>query len=163
MAATGARVYAFEPNPYAHEVLSRRFGSVENVCCINKGVLDRNDRLRLYLHENANEDQVCWSVGSSLLSSKGNVNPNEFVEVEVVDFAEFVRSLNRDVKLVKLDVEGVECRILNRLMDTGLIRRIGFLLVETHEKKNPSLAEETERLRRRIAEAHLTNIDLSWT
>lgn len=162
MARTGAVVYAFEPNPYAYGVLRQRMKRFPDVHCINRGVLDRDGVMRLYLHENAGEDQVHWSTGSSLLEFKGNFNPETYVEIEVVDLTRFIVELDRFIEVIKMDVEGVECQIVNKLIDTGLVERIGLLLVETHEGKIPELIEPTERLRRRIAKEGLTNIRLDW-
>jgi FkbM family methyltransferase len=162
MASKGATVYAFEPNPYAYQVLKERFLGVSNVHCLNKGVLDRDDTMQLYLHENAHEDQVKWSTGSSLLKNKGNINQNSCVEIEVIDLARFIKELDMEIKVLKMDVEGVECLIINKLIDSHLIDKIKFLIAETHEKKNPPLKEETDRLRKRIEEEKLTNVELKW-
>jgi hypothetical protein len=97
-----------------------------------------------------------------LLHYKDNVNSEKYFEIEVIDLAEFVKNLNRRIKVVKLDVEGVECSILNRLIDTGIIRNIEVLLVETHENKIPELRECTAKLRQRIIDEMLGNIYLDW-
>lgn len=162
MAAGGATIYAFEPNPYAYQVLKDRFYGISNVQCLNKGVLDYNGVLCLYLHENAEKDQIKWSTGSSFLSFKGNINKDNFVEVEVIDLVKFIESINRGIKLLKMDVEGVECQLINKLIDSSMIKRIDYLLVETHDKKIPELKDETDKLRRRIKEFGLTNICLDW-
>jgi FkbM family methyltransferase len=56
-----------------------------------------------------------------LLEFKSNVNKDKFVDVEIIDLIEFIGSLNQKVKLLKMDVEGVECKILKKLIDTDLI------------------------------------------
>ena len=66
-------VYCFEPNPYAFKVLETRFASNKQVTCYNSPVLDREEVVNLYFHENSGEDEVHWSTGSSLLDFKGNV------------------------------------------------------------------------------------------
>jgi FkbM family methyltransferase len=162
LAATGATVYAFEPNPHAFLRLAKRFRSHPKVHCLEKAVLDRGGKIPLFLHTNAAADQIKWSAGSSTLAFKSNVNPKNFVEVEAVDLAEFVLQLERPVRLIKLDVEGVECRIINRLLDSGAINRVGLLLVETHERKIPELREEMSVLRARISAEKRTNIHLDW-
>lgn len=162
MAKTGASVYAFEPNPYAYYMLQQRFKEFSDVHCINKGVLDRDGMMRLYMHENSHRNEVHWSTGSSLLAFKDNVDPETYVEIEVVDLARFISELGRCVKVVKMDVEGVECQIINRLIDTGLVKRIELLLVETHEEKIPELREPIESLRERITEEELSNVSLDW-
>lgn len=162
MANSGATVYTFEPNPFAFEVLRDRFVDTPNVFCINKGVLDRNGRMRLFLHRNAPEDQVRWSGGSSLLDFKGNIDKESFVECEVVDLARFIVDLEKEIKIVKMDVEGVEYRIIHHLIDTGVIRKIEHLLVEAHESKIPALREAAQLLKERVARVGLTNISFDW-
>lgn len=162
IAKTGARIFAFEPNPYAFEVLEKRFRSHPNVQCINKGVLDRSGTVRLYLHEQARYDQVRWSVGSSMLEFKGNIDGSTFVDVEVIDLCGFITQLDSDVKFVKMDVEGVECQIINKLIDTKIIDRIGTLIAEMHDQKIPELRREVEQLRKRLVREKLGNIHLNW-
>jgi FkbM family methyltransferase len=162
MSSKGATVYAFEPNPHIYQILKRRFSRVSNVHCINKAVLDHNDRLRLFLHEHYYEDKFGWSESSSLLSCKENVSPEMFVEVDTVDLSEFINHLNTDVKIVKIDVEGSECQIINKLIDTGVIKKIEVLLAEVHDKQIPSLKEQTNKLRSRIEKEGLSNICLEW-
>jgi FkbM family methyltransferase len=162
LAEKGVTVYAFEPNPHAFRVLQKRTARFPNVHCFNQGVLDRTDRLRLYLHKQAESNQVKWANGSSLLAFKTNVDAGTSVEVEVVDLSAFIAKIEGPIKVLKLDVEGVECPILNKLIDTGCAARIERILVETHDRKIPELREETDALRRRIADAGLTHIELDW-
>jgi len=155
-ARTGAFVYAFEPNPDAYAVLHDRFAGVANVELQHLAVLDRAGPARLHLHVDAAEDPVGTSVGSSVLPFKGNVDAERFVDVEAVDLAEFALALDRPVKVVKIDVEGVECPIVHRLLDTGAIDRIGTVLVELHDRQIPELRDENDRLRERLVQEGLT-------
>jgi len=162
MARKGVIVYAFEPNPYAFQILKKRFLKSKNVYCLNQGVYDKNDRLRLYLHKNAYIDQIKWSTGSSLLSFKSNINPQAFIDIELIDLSQFIKNLNRKIKLLKIDVEGVECQIINKLIDTRIIECIDCLIAETHDKKVPELKIMTNKLKKRIIEEKLLNINLRW-
>jgi FkbM family methyltransferase len=150
LAEAGAEVHAFEPNPAAFSVLVERLGQERNVRLYPQAVLDRVGHSRLYLHVNAADDPVAASVGSSLLASKGNVDPDEYVEVETIDLAQFVCDLDRPVGVVKIDVEGVECTVVHRLLDTGAIERVQTVLVELHDRHIPELQAENQRLRERI-------------
>ena len=162
LAAGGATVHAFEPNPYAFAQLAERFAGRDNIHCHPQAVLDHAGQIRLYLHVHAAENQVGWSQGSSLLATKSNVNPDTFAEVTAVDLAEFILGLDRPVRVVKMDIEGVECRVIQRLLDSGAIAQIGHLLVETHDGRIPELRAETDALRDRIARDRRTNIRLDW-
>ena len=153
----GARVHAFEPDPHAYAVLERRFRGVPNVELHPQAVLDRTGTTRLYLHVDSAHDPVGASVGSSVLSFTGNVDVRRYVDVEAVDLATFVLDLQRLVKVVKLDIEGAECPVIHRLLDTGAIDRIETVLVELHDRHVPELRHENELLRERIASEGLAD------
>ncbi|MGH3136109.1 MAG: FkbM family methyltransferase, partial [Gaiellaceae bacterium] len=118
-ARTGADVHAFEPNPDAFAVLEERFRDAPNVRLHRVAVLDRPGAARLHLHVDAARDPVGASIGSSVLSLKGNVDPESYVEVEAIDLSQFVLDLDRDVRVLKIDIEGAECPVVHRLLDTG--------------------------------------------
>jgi len=133
------------------------------VKCLPQGVGCADGRARLFMHRQAVDDPVFWSTGSSLLEFKSNVDAGSFVETEVVDLAAFVESIEGGVRVMKMDIEGVECPVVNHLIDTGAIRRIGHLFVETHDHRIPELAAETNALRERVAREGLGDIiDLTW-
>lgn len=163
LAKFGSTVYAFEPNPFAFEVLESKYSSCKNVHCIQKGVSDKNTVLKLYMHENSDQDEVKWSVGSSFLENKGNVLGGKYKEIEVVDFCEFILSLDSRIKIVKMDIEGVECKVLQKLIDSGVIDKIDHMFVETHDKQMPELKIPTDKIRKAIRDKGLTNINIDWT
>ncbi|MDB6171319.1 MAG: hypothetical protein JWL59_630 [Chthoniobacteraceae bacterium] len=162
MAATGATVYAFEPNPAAFGVLSARFKNVTNVHCLNQAVLDRKETVRLFEHVRANEDPVYWSNGSSILEFKGNVDKGRWAEVEAIDLAEFIRSLKQRVGVLKIDIEGAECAVLESLIGQNLHELVDLILVETHDHKIAELRSRTDALRALIASRGLGHIRLDW-
>ncbi len=123
MSEKGAKVFAFEPNPFAFKELEKRFRNNKNVVCINKGVLDKNDKLPLYFHYESKKDPVKYSVSSSIIASKRNVDEQDYVEVELIDLHEFIMSINDHIKILKLDVEGAEVEILNKLIDLKSINK----------------------------------------
>jgi len=162
LSSKGATVFAFEPNPYAFQMLKQRFTNNNKVHCIQKGVLDHRDVLPLYLHENSEDNPVLWSVGSSLLNFKGNIKKDQFIEVDVIDLVEFIEGLRTEVKLIKMDVEGVECPILKKLINSPIFNKVENIIVETHDRKIPELKPETDDLRRMIAEKEIKKIRLDW-
>ncbi len=130
--------------------------------CYQKAVLDRNDTLKLFMHEWSNQNEVKWSTGSSLLDFKGNVQKDNFIEIDTIDLVKFIQDLKSNIKLLKLDVEGVECPIVKKIINTGLYKKIEYIFVETHEKKVPELMVETEELRDLINSLNINNINLDW-
>lgn len=162
LATTGATVYAFEPNPYAFAKLQNRTSGYPNVTCWNKGVWDKNTTASLYFHEEAADNHEFWSFASSIFSNKGNVDPNHSTEVELIDLTEFIEQLGQPVDLLKIDIEGAECDVLDKFLEKNLQDKVKLTLVETHDTKIPGLKEKTEAIRQIIKEKGITNIRLSW-
>ena len=161
-AARKAEVYAFEPNPAAYRVLTARFARDAHVHCSPLAVAARDGMATLYLHRNSASDPVKWSTGSSLYPEKGNVDRDAGVEVQTIDLSRFIASLGRPVHLLKLDVEGAEIEVLERLLDTGQLRDIRHVLVELHDRKIQSLEGPGAVLRGRLAQEGLDHVLLDW-
>lgn len=162
MAERGAIVYAFEPNPHAYAKLEERFRGNKNIHCINKAVWDHTENVKLFLHQNSSSDPLKWSSGSSIKQEKENISADTYVEVEAIDLSKFIADLKKPVSILKIDIEGAECDILIQLLNNGIAKTIQAILVETHEIKIPSLREPMRRIRERIQQEGLTNINLNW-
>ncbi len=162
LSKSGATVYCFEPNPHAFNVLKEKYSGAGNIICRQEGVGVKNEKMKLYLHENSDEDEVYWSTGSSLLPFKGNVSNDKYVEVDIINLCEFIESLESRVKILKMDVEGAECEILKDLINGGVIDRVDHLFVETHDDKIPEIKGETQTIRNLIKQQGIKNINLDW-
>lgn len=162
MVAAGAAVIAFEPNPVAFDALQARFAGDPRVRCVNKAVGAADTTAPLYLHEQSGEDALTYSTGSSLCIDKVNIDPSASVRVDVVDLARFVLELERDVALLKLDVEGLEVEVLERLLSAGALEHIGTVLVETHERKVPRVRGALADLRARVDAAAPGRVRWDW-
>ena len=158
----GCKIIAFEPNPYAFKVLYQKFKNCKNIKCISKAISTSNGKAKLYLHENSEKDNLFWSTGSSLLNNKVNVNKKNYVFVEKIDFSKYLLSIEKDIKVVKIDIEGEEISVLNQIIDYGLHNKIHNILVETHQKKIPSQNVELDKLKKRINKMNISNISLEW-
>jgi FkbM family methyltransferase len=162
LVSRGALVHAFEPNPLAMDVLRERIAGGDNVVCHEKAVAETDDGARLYLHHRLNEDPLGHSAGSSLIGTKHNLDIDRFIEVETVDLALFIAQLPERVKLLKIDVEGLEARLVNHLIDRNVIDRIDHVFCETHKFKVPDLAAQCRRLRRRLRRNNIQHVNLDW-
>ncbi len=161
MAKPGVLVYAFEPDPNAFKVLQVTFQGVENVICLNKAVSDHSGTTKIYFNNRYNENPEKWSTGSTLLVDKPHVDESNFAICEIIDFAEFIQNIDKPIGLLKMDIEGEEVRVLNKLILLGLTSKIRNIVVETHERF-PTLRESTEELKKTIRLKKIKNIDLNW-
>jgi FkbM family methyltransferase len=155
-------VLAYEPNPFAFKVLNSRFNDNNRVQCFNLAVSDKNEETQLYLHENSIHDQIKWSTGSSMYESKGNVNKNNKLTIRTIDILDIVEDQDAEISLLKIDVEGMEYRILNRLIESNAYKKINLIKVELHADRIYCLKKEEEMLFEKIKKYNIDNICTDW-
>jgi len=119
----GARVYAFEPNPECHADLEKRLGHDAKVTCFDYGLFSKDTTLVL-------EQKA---MGSTLFEDGLGAGHGR-VSVRLRDVVKVLDELSLDeVGLLKINIEGAEYELLDRLIDSGYIRRIRCLMVQFHE------------------------------
>ena len=154
LAQTGADVIAFEPDPATFEWMMTSIGIRRNIKLIQKAVGHKKDRLLVKRSARLYEDFERFSEASSLVRNDNKMDLKNTVEVDVVDLPEFLEDLNRDIRLIKMDIEGSEWEILHALLDHPVLKRIDCIFVETHEWMDPKknmpraalLQEKAEKL-----------------
>ena len=158
-AERGAEVHAFEPHPECFKILKERTAEYEKVHLYEKGVWHKNSTMNLYLRQGRGPTET--SESSSILKTKPNVDENSYVTVEIIDLIAFIKGLNKRVDVLKIDIEGAEVELLQRIIDTGLYREIGLILVETHEQIE-EIRDDLLRLRKLVSDRGIKNINLDW-
>lgn len=145
----GAHVYAYEPNPYAFDVLTQRLSANDNIKIFQKAVSDAKGKSHLYLHQEHAASEVTYAQGSSLEQDKENVCQDS-IEVEVEDIKEILKAFDH-IALLKIDIEGGEYRIIDDILEN--ISKIDFVLLELHANKNPAFKDKEEDLLRKISQS----------
>jgi len=169
----GAEVYAFEANPDLYNATRFRLSEwVERgrLHPIHRAVWDREESINLFMRDDYTADTLLGSASesSSMLVEKTRdgvdyrTSADRYVEVMSVDLCKFIESLDREIHILKMDVEGVEFDILLKLIESGLYERVRHIFVETHDHKIPELGEKARRTRELIEEHGISNIDLEW-
>jgi FkbM family methyltransferase len=156
----GMRVIAFEPDPVAGRMLTKRFGNNPRVQIIPKAIGGSSRRATFHQRHDVTT-KFRETESSSLIFTSEHVNGHAF-EVEVVDIVQFLRGLGEPVAVLKMDIEGAEAECLEAIMDDGVYRSIGRILVETHDRFSPDLGARIGKLRDRIAQEGIGNIDMDW-
>ncbi len=162
LAAGGATVHAFEPDPYTYSRLCENTAGLPNVVCHNRAVGVGQTRVRLHraAHFATSPDEA--SISSSIYPDKLNVAADNYVEVDQIDLVSFIKGLARPLRLVKIDIEGAEVPLLEYMIETGSLETADFFFVETHETRIPALAERTAMLRRAAEEKFQGKLYLDW-
>jgi FkbM family methyltransferase len=123
------RIYVFEPNPLFHDEYDGK------LTLLKKAIWVEDCTLPFYLSRDPNQvsssvikDKLC-KVGSDFTSYH-----DDPIEVEAIDFSEWVRSnIKPNHRLVlKLDIEGAEYEVLWKMIRDGTIAAVKKLYVEFH-------------------------------
>jgi FkbM family methyltransferase len=161
LSANGATVYAFEPDPHGFAGLVPLFQGVKNVHLFQQAVGTEAKQIALNRTGDFLENPDHHVRSSSVFASKANRNSSSLM-VEQIDLLDFIAKLPQPVTLLKMDIEGAEVPILERLFDTGLVRDIGYVFAETHERMIPELVKRTRALRQRRVREGLHHVSLDW-
>ncbi|KEO75576.1 FkbM family methyltransferase [Anditalea andensis] len=158
-----ASIIAFEPDPMAYKLLVDRFEGNPNITCHNKAVSDEDCTAKLYFHtEQHQNSHSAYTVSSSIVKNKVNINSLNSIEVEAVDLDRYISNLNRWVDILKMDVEGAEIDILEKMIQNKTYQNIGLILVETHETKIPGHHKKVAAIKATIDKLKIKNIKLNW-
>lgn len=162
MATHAAKVYAFEPDPWTAAELRNRLADVPNVEVIEAAAGTEDGTFPLYRTSSFDADPVEQSQSASLVAEKRNIDTASAVEMRVIDFLAFLESLEGEIAVIKMDIEGAEVDLLEAFLDHPAIARIDHIFVETHESRIPGLAARTEALRRRVTDLAQPKINMDW-
>lgn len=102
------------------------------------------------------------SLSSSVFADKRNMNAKSFTEVDQIDLLDFLNRLNTPIQILKLDIEGAEILIIEKIISSKVFEKINAIFAETHERKIPQLTDLTRQLRALVARDHATRINLDW-
>jgi FkbM family methyltransferase len=166
LAATGAEVHAFEPDPYNIEKLTLRFAGVANVHLHAAAVGTAAGSIRLMRAANWEANPDLASVKSTVVAGGQNILEGEGIDVPLTDFPAFLRGLvaaHGRVAFVKMDIEGAELDLLSAMLDQRLFDHVQLTVAETHERKFKDLRPRFAKLRAAIADAYPpTRVNLDW-
>ena len=166
LAATGAVVHAFEPDPYNIARLQDRFAGQPNVHLHAAAVGVADGRVRLMRAANWQANPDLASVKSTVVAGGQNIAEGEGIDVPVIDFPAFVQTLvaaHGEVAFVKMDIEGAELELLEAMQGRGLFDSIRLTVAETHERKFRDLRPRFAALRAAVASAYpVTKVNLDW-
>ncbi len=70
--------------------------------------------------------------------------------------------MNKEISILKIDIEGAECELLEKIINTKLYKKIKHIYVETHDHKIPELKSKTDTIRKLIKQNGIKNINLDW-
>jgi len=166
LAATPARVIAYEPDPYAFSRLGDRFADAPNITLVNAAVAAHPGTVRLMRAENFDANPEGASVKSTILDGGRAINADTGLDVTCLSFLDILRDLasaDRPLAFVKMDIEGAELEILETMLAQDMFGHIRCLVAETHERKFKHLRPRFRALRSEIASRFAVgHVNLDW-
>lgn len=166
LAATGAHVIAYEPDPWAFAQLSTRFADTANVTLVQAALAREAGTVTLHRAGNFDDNPSGASVKSTILDGGRSVDDSTGIDVPCLAFsAEIAGRLGdrAEVCFVKMDIEGAELEILEDLVERDAFGQIRCLVAETHERKFKSLRGRFKALRDTVrARYPAKRVNLDW-
>ena len=147
------KIYAFEPNPHAKVHKNPRGAIV-----IKKAVWIKDGVESFYTNR---KHKVCQ--GASLLREKtsGGLNKKKPLKVETVDFGKWIMQFDiTDYIIVKMDIEGAEFRVLDKMIKDGSINYIDKLYLETH---GIHVGQSDDKLHEKLAKIKTLKVEAEYS
>lgn len=127
----------FEPNPYCFAILEK-IKTKEKITLHNKGVGIKSGIFKFYgLNEN-NRGKL--SEGGSIVfehnSDYYKSNYKKAIDVNIIDFSSYIKEKSKiyDKIIVKMDIEGAEIELLEKMINDNSISLINLIYLEFHSQ-----------------------------
>ncbi|TBR81314.1 FkbM family methyltransferase [Campylobacter novaezeelandiae] len=156
----GGKSYIFEPNLHLNFFLNKKYENNKNAILYQKAVGVKNYITKFLIFE----DRIL-SQGNRIISSKQDNKTSKSYDVHVIDLCEFIEELlkkNERIYFLKLDVEGSEFEILEKLIQKKLYKKITYIACEMHHYMFDDGEKKMSRLKTLIKEFDVKNILIDW-
>ncbi len=157
----GAKVIGFEPHPELFELLSDKYKGCDQITLVQKAVWDRNTTMELYL-QRVGKSKVINLEGTTLFGERVDASVETMCRVDVIDLVDYIQGLGKQVKILKIDVEGAEFEIIGKIIDTGVFRSVDHIFCEMHPHFFPDGDERVSAIKARLSALGIENIHLDW-
>lgn len=125
------------------EVITRLYGTV----FMNKAAYVRDGQIEF--------SEMPNDISSTVIPDKLNFATGEKKLIDCFDFSAYVKSLDEEV-VMRMDIEGAEYEVLEKMFEDGTIERVKYLEIEFHGNKMvPPWTERQEKLVKKLRASHI--------
>lgn len=132
-------VFMFEPNPNCIDVLKRKYSRCPNITIRQEGVYNKNGTTEFFITTDLSGKINKHSEGSKIsemlnmfTSRKIFYDYADPIIINLIRLSDFIKSLQSNEIVLKIDVEGCEFDIINDLIDEKSLLKIRHVYVEFH-------------------------------
>ncbi len=138
------RILAFEPDPLNFKQLEKRASALPGLTPYDYGLGECTEAVKISQEY----------LGSSVYNANDATEGLKTADARIVDIAEMWDSLALDkVDLMKVNIEGGEFPLFERMIETDLLKRVDCFLIQFHEW-HPGAYHRRWRIRRALRKTH---------
>lgn len=133
------KIYSFECNPQVIERLREHHSQSEDIEIINKAMWIHSQGLEFYFAKS--------TLGGNVVKNQYTPKKRKSTHVESIDFGDWLKENFEieDTIFVKLDIEGAEYEILNKMLRDGSIKYVDKFYIEFHSVIMKDITEENDK------------------
>jgi FkbM family methyltransferase len=137
-------IYAFEPNPKSYQSLERKAAGNPKLHPMKYGLGGEDATVEFTLN----------GLGSSMCDDRTAHSDMERIEVEIAAIDRVWQDLGLgQVDLMKINIEGAEFSLLDRMIKAGLLENVRCFLIQFHEW-HPGAHRKRKKIRGELAKTH---------
>ena len=129
-----AKFYSFEPLTDNFIYQKKKYKLNKNIKIFNYGLSDKKSKLNLNINYLSNASTFSkfdstafyFRFRKLILGKKKIIVNNEICNIDTLDNFVYYKKINY-IDLLKLDVEGVECEIVTKLIELNIVDNIDFI------------------------------------
>jgi len=132
-------IYAFEPVNKYYNLIKKKFKDIKKIKVVREGLAGRSRNEKIYVNE----------FESSTL--KGSSKSEDIKLTDIVEFCD--KNGITTIDLIKINIEGGEYELLDRIISSGLVKNIKYIQVQFHNII-PDAEQKMIKLQRRLSKTH---------
>ena len=137
-------IYAFEPNPESFTQLAQKADSNPKLKAVPYGLGDQDLTVDFTLN----------GTGSSMFEDRGKHSDTKRIKVDIAAVDRVWSEMQLDnVDLMKINIEGAEFPLLEKMIQMDLLRRVDCFMIQFHEW-HPGAYSRRRKIRTELSKTH---------
>lgn len=158
------KVISFEANPYTYNACNKKYNYVDyyNLACSTyNGVTSLKvqdiSKCRGYEFHPENTGEGSTIVEEDFHNSGWAATFTDTITVNCIDLCSFVQKINSTYLILKMDIEGSEFPILQKMKENNILSKINNLIVEFHPWIYPNKYNEYINIQKNLIDELIKN------